>query len=206
MPHLTNPVKGLLRFTCMLLAVFLIFMMVSFDFQRKNTARQSDWTEKNPGISGIPHFKMSKSIIEKYGGSWDRRIILKLTIKNISSQNPKVDLYSYLATSQDDHAEGKAADLLEPLNFYLPLNNYPEVIIGNNYIKLREIHKLINSLPGKSYDHIRFIPMISKEHPGHLVFGIKAYISADTPVNPYGDKTTLAYDGVTNPSPPAPPS
>ena len=207
----TLPARVISRLFLFSLVIFFILAVSAFNNPGKiagktlQVDRLAATNKTTVGISAIPHFKMSKAIMDKYGSSWDRRIILQFSLKDVSAEVPRVDLISYLATSQDDHAEGEIPDQLEPLTDYLPLDRYQEVILGNNYIHLKELNQMINSLPDKEYDHIRFIPMMSTKYPGYIAFGIKIYGANNTKLSPYGGKTMNEIDAESNPSPPASP-
>lgn len=206
------PARGFIRFFLVCLTFFSIVVLSSFHSPAKTagkTLRVPGLTgsqKKAYGITAIPVFKMSKAIFDNYGASWDRRIILQFSIKNVTSEIPSVGLISYLATSQDDHAEGEIPDQLQALNEYFSLVPYPEIILGNNYVHMREIKKMINSLPpNQVFDHIRFVPMVSKKYPGYIAFNIEIYGANDTKLPFEGRTTDEAGDGETNPSPPASP-
>src|SRR5688572_27913678 len=124
----TLPARVISRLFPVSLAIFFILAVSAFNFPGKiawktlNVDRLAATSKPMFGISSIPRFTLSKAASHKCRCSRDLRIILQFSLTNVSATVPRVDMSSYLATRQEDPAEGEITFLFEPLTDYLPLD------------------------------------------------------------------------------------
>lgn len=223
-------VKGLIRFFIICLSCEFILLFCSFKTPEKYLPKSSKhFFSENvnipPDFESIGSFKMDYETVMGLEGSWDRRLILKISY-TITASGPKSGLTAYVATSHEDHATDELKNVYQLTEDKpggsLTFDIDKEYLLGNNYIKLRRIRKYLNSLKTdpkliKKFEHIRFTPyeQIHKDKNGkeitHVAFIVQAIGADGKPVKSeiidvFTDKSNNVGGIVTNPSPPADPS
>src|SRR5436189_1631561 len=119
---MSYPKKSKNPFVYILLLIFTT-SFISFTSQfpqtqkKANQAVSTNLINEVTGINYLQCVKMVKGTVDKYlrGGVGDKRVILELSTNNITTANPIVKVYSYLATTHAQHGIDVKPDTLQAL-------------------------------------------------------------------------------------------